>query len=507
MNADHHDRDIDKRDVARGAAAAALSRLGAVIEVVTQPAFTWLFGIATYGLYTALWAAVNIVENIVDLAMTAALQRAVPQAQDEAAAHAAVKIALLIGVIPATLIAVGVQFAAAPVAGLFNAAPDDRETIVTAVRIFVWALPLWTFVEIATSAVRARRAFGPEIRLRIFWEQLARLAFAVGAFAIGLHSLGLIVAHLASLAVTAAMCVQLLGRHYDLRLLWHAPVDRRTVGDLASLGLGLLPSSILARLFNDLPAVLLNMMLPGTQGATSAGLYGIARKVSTVPMIVRQTFIYVLAPLASAQARRDLAGVGPLYAFASRLSTVLVLPLAATLIALGEEILRLFVPEARAALPLLIVLVLGRAAEAIVGPASPIVEMTGHRRLPLLNSLIGLAVWLVCAAALVPPLGGLGMAVAVAVGSSVIAYAAVVELWIAARLTPFGKRFTVGFGVSAAAAAAILVVAHLTAPFGNLIEATVLLLLLPVATWIGLRFGLTRSDREALGNLGRRLRL
>ena len=46
------------------AGLAALSRLGALIELVAQPAYTWMFGIATYGIYTVLWAAVNIVDSL-----------------------------------------------------------------------------------------------------------------------------------------------------------------------------------------------------------------------------------------------------------------------------------------------------------------------------------------------------------------------------------------------------------------------------------------------------------
>jgi O-antigen/teichoic acid export membrane protein len=49
---------------------------------VAQPIYTWLFGLATYGLYFALWGAVNLLSNIVDLSMTSALQRIVP-AEDE----------------------------------------------------------------------------------------------------------------------------------------------------------------------------------------------------------------------------------------------------------------------------------------------------------------------------------------------------------------------------------------------------------------------------------------
>src|SRR3546814_3180519 len=62
-----HQNPVTRRDVATGARTALLSRLGAVIEIVAQPAYTWMFGLATYGLYTVLWALVNLIENIADL--------------------------------------------------------------------------------------------------------------------------------------------------------------------------------------------------------------------------------------------------------------------------------------------------------------------------------------------------------------------------------------------------------------------------------------------------------
>src|SRR5687767_758607 len=95
---------VTRTHVAHGAVLAMLSRLGALIEAVAQPVYSWLFGLATYGVYTVLWSVVNILENLVDLSMTQALQRAVPGAEEEAA-HAAVRFALLVSVIPACLVA------------------------------------------------------------------------------------------------------------------------------------------------------------------------------------------------------------------------------------------------------------------------------------------------------------------------------------------------------------------------------------------------------------------
>jgi len=216
---------VTRGEVARGAGLAGLSRMGALIEALAQPLYIWLFGLATYGIYVVLWGAVSLTANLVHLSMPLALQRVVPK-EEEAGAHGAVKLALLIALVPSTLIALIVTLNAGAIASIFSAAPDDAPHLPLAVAIFVWALPLWTFIEVATAAARARRAFGPEIRLRIFWEQIARILFALGFFALGAGSLGLMAAHLCSLAITALLCVPLLGRYYDLRLLIRAPLPR-----------------------------------------------------------------------------------------------------------------------------------------------------------------------------------------------------------------------------------------------------------------------------------------
>jgi O-antigen/teichoic acid export membrane protein len=488
---------VTETEVARGAGLAALARLGALIELVAQPAYTWLFGIATYGVYTVLWAAVNIVENLVDLSMTQALQRVVPAA-DDADAHAAVRFALLVSVIPAALIALGVSLSAEQIASAISAAPEDQAQLPLAIALFAWALPLWTFVEVATSAARARRAFGPEIRLRIFWEQVARLAFAVGFFAVGMHSLGLLMAHLASLLLTAILSARLLGRYYDMRLLLTAPAAPALRRELLTSGFALLPSAVSRRLFNDLPAILLNLTFPGAKGATAAGLFGVARKVASIPLIVRQAFQYVLAPLATAQAVHDRAGMQAIYGFATRSSIALVIPLSALLMLLASDILSLFAPEAAAALPLLLILVLGRAGEAVVGPATPVVEMTGHRILPLVNSVAGLAVWAALGAWLVPSQGATGMAWAVTAGTVLIAWAATLELRLSDGLVAFDKAALRALAVAIAAAALLWALGRLAEPLGAPIRAGILFAIFWPLLWAALRFGLPVSDRAAL---------
>jgi len=51
---------VTSRHVAKGVGTTMLARLGSVIEVVAQPLYVLLFGLPAFGLYTVLWASVNL---------------------------------------------------------------------------------------------------------------------------------------------------------------------------------------------------------------------------------------------------------------------------------------------------------------------------------------------------------------------------------------------------------------------------------------------------------------
>ena len=494
---------VTRGEVARGAALAGLSRMGALIEAVAQPLYVWLFGLAGYGIYVVLWGAISLLTNILDLSMTTALQRIVPT-RDEDQAHGAVKLALIATTIPAALVALIVSLNAAAIAPIFAAAPEDAARLPDAIALFIWALPLWTFIEVATSAARARRAFGPEIRLRIFWEQIARILFAVGFFLLGFQSTGLMAAHLCSLALTALLCLPLLSRYYDLRCLVRAPISGELARTLIGSGLALLPANLSRRALIDAPPLVLNLMIPGAAGAAAAGLFEIARKISTVVFIVRQSFQYVLAPLSSAAAHADRSQVAPLYHFAARVSTALVVPLAGLIIFTGPDILSVYRREAAAALPLLVILGAARAAEAIAGPAITVVEMICHRAWPLVNSAVAVFVWVGTAAILVPAYGAWGMAISVSAAVLASTYAAMLELKFAEGLSPFDRKLFQGLGVALAGVAGMALV---SAAAGGPLRFAGNLLLWAGTSWLALRYGLSRDDRLALGGLSRKLRL
>lgn len=498
---------VTRAHVARGLGTTVLARMGALIELVTQPLYVLMFGLAGYGVYAVLWAAINLAENILDCGMTSALQRSVPQAASESGTLAALATALLWGVGPCIAVAAGASLAAPWLATLVNAAPADAPLLTGAIRLFAWALPLWAFVEIATSALRAKALFGPEIRLRIFWEQIIRLIIAAVLWLAGWGLMALIVAHFISLALTALLAVRLLARHFPLsswrQIDWSDPAVRATT----AAGWSALPVNIAARLFSDAPPLVLNAMLPGAAGASAAGLIVAVRKLSSVVQLVRTAFAYVLAPLASQAARHDLSHARELYAFAVRVASAVALPLAAALAAGHAPLLGLFGRGADAASGALILLLLARGIESVFGVALPVQQVVGQYRGPVIASIGGVAVAGALAWLLVPGAPLEGMALAVGAGLIVTAVVPLIQLWRDDGIQPFDASYPGALAATLmiAGGAAVLVLLASALPDALALPFTMIAAL--AAIWGSCRFALSHEDRSALGSVGRRLRL
>ena len=502
-----HEQHRARRTAARGAASVALSRAGSLVELVSQPVYVWMFGLPAYGLYQVLWSLVNIAENIFDLGTTSALQRILPRSVDPAERARVVRAALLIGILPNLAIGAAASVAAPWIARVINASPADLPRLVTAIRLFAWALPLWAVVEVATSAVRASHAFGPEVRLRLMWEQVARLIAAAIFWAAGFTVIGLLMAHLASLAITAVAALRLLDRHVPLRQVLAVRTDRAVRRDTLLSGASMLPSNILGRVFSDVATVIANLLAPGAAGASAAGIYAIARKVASIPQIVRQTFAYVLAPIAAAAARGDRATIQGLYDFANRVSLMIALPTCAALIAAGPALLGLFSRGAEQGLPILAILTLSRGVEAAIGPASAIQQVIGGRWLPVLNSLAALVIAAVVLAATRPLLPGIAIALAVAAGQVAVAALSIGQLSRREGLRAFAPPYARSFMVAAMVCAAIAVVGMAAGRISYRVQGLAVLLAWAALIWTGARAGLTASDKAALGKGGRILRL
>lgn len=499
--------DIDNSRVARDLGTSSLARLAGVIEVVAQPLYVLMYGLASFGLYAVLWSIVNLVENFADLGMTSAMQRTVPQAATRREEAHAFRAALILGVAPCLAIAIGAVIFAPEVAHMFNASPEDEERLESAIRIFAWALPLWAFVEIATSSLRAQRVFGPEIRLRVFWEQIIRLVFATLFWLLGWGFLGLLVAHLLSLALTAVLAARLSLKYFSVGDLVRGKADGPIFWETARAGLAIMPANLSQRFYSDGGVIALNWILPGTSGAVAAGLFTIARKISSLIQAIRLAFAYVLSPLASALSRGAREEVQKIYGFATGVLVAIALPAGMVLAAAAPAILSLFGKQADPAVPAVMILVGSRIVEAMAGAAQPIQQVISSYRAQLVAANTGMIVAVIVGWFLLPEWGLTGMAIAVTAGLCTGAVLPVIQMWYDEGLTPFsdhsGRTLAITIGVAVVGAA----LAWLSNFLPDLISVPLTIALMLGSTWVACRFALPYEDRQALGKLGRALRL
>jgi O-antigen/teichoic acid export membrane protein len=512
-------KNVTTTDVVKSTGTALLGRAGAVIEVVSQPLYVRFFGLANYGLYTVLWALVSIGTVLCELGQSVALQRLLPVSKTEQERHSLLKTALLLALGASVLLATLLTLALQPLQAMLNVAPQDEAALRAAILLMVWTLPAWTLLEITTSAMRAMRAFGPEIRLKTLYEQLFRLSAALGFWALGYQSLGLILAQWLSALLTLALSFKLLFEFFSWHAFWQAPLHRAHVRMLLGYGVLLIPSGLIRRAFLDIPVLLLNALLPGAQGAIAAGLYGIARKVASIIQMVRLSVGYVMSPLVSYQTLHDRAQIAVLYSFATRLGAALVLPITSLLIGLGPLILSLFGPELKSeasaatnlaasnAYTTLLILLAGRAFEATLGPASSLVDVLGKPTQPLINALSGLVLWLILTPVLTPPLGAAGMALAVSLGTAACAVVAILQLKRDQQLWPFQAPFYKILFIGLISTILLQAWHHLTKETTIFLHLTGSLLLFSASLWLSLRLGLLPKERASLGRLGRFLGL
>jgi O-antigen/teichoic acid export membrane protein len=498
---------IDSRRVASGLGSASLARTAGVIEVIAQPLYVWMYGLATFGLYAVLWSIVNLVENFADLGMTSAMQRTVPQAASRREQAHALRAALILGVTPCFVLAIVAAIFAPDLAHLFNASPEDEVRLAGAIRLFSWALPLWAFVEIATSAVRAQRVFGAEIRLRVFWEQIIRFAFAVLFWMLGWGFIGLLAAHLISLSLTVVLAMRLVQKYFSMPDLFRGRARGPIFWETARAGLAIMPANLSQRVYSDGGVIVLNWILPGAAGAAAAGLFTIARKISSLIQAIRLAFAYVLAPLASAASRGAMEEVRTIYGFATNVLFAIALPAGMVLAGATPAVLSLFGKQADPAIPAVMILVGSRIIEALAGAAQPIQQVISPYRAQLIAANAGMVVAAAVGWWLLPEWGLTGMAIAVTSGLCIGALLPVIQLWRDEGLSPFTQHFGRTFGVTVVVATVGATLAWLANLLPDAAALVATLVLMLGAIWTACRFALPHQDRLALGKTGRALRL
>ncbi|MGD9633929.1 MAG: oligosaccharide flippase family protein, partial [Pirellulales bacterium] len=164
------------------------------------------------------------------------------------------------------------------------------------------------------------------------------------------------------------------------------------------------------------------MYLQGRTGVLMSGLFLDARSAGTYAAMERLADVALLGVIAvnmlvapqfsSLHAKGRRSELRRHARFAAWVSTGFMLCVVLPLVVFGKQILRLFGDEFVAGYPVLVVLLVGLAANAISGSADHLLNMTGHQRTSLKVLAAGLSVNLMLSVWLIPRYGIFGTALA-----------------------------------------------------------------------------------------------
>ncbi len=374
------------RSLARGAATALLGNATSLARPLGFAVFARTAGGDALGSFLVIWTSVELGAKVATLGLDLGLRRGPRDDRAPAVAAALALAGVLSALIAAGLVAVLPRFV-----------PIEAEALLVARVAVAVTLPLIALGNVALRAPHGTAQIASYVVARNVVEPLALLAVGLVTTALAAGTVPLLVAYGASIVAGALVAVRTLVRALGGPALVHAVRTPRAwpmralVGAAVPLGLADLLQNAQTKL--DLVIVALVTFSPAQIAS-----YAIAAELVSALSNLRQGFDQVMAPIA-AELRGQPAALADVLTTGMRWSAWIAVPLAAGLVWFAEPLLALF-GGARAAAPVLIALVLGRAVEMIAGPAQSILAVVGRPSLALQGAAVGVTIALTLEATL-----------------------------------------------------------------------------------------------------------
>jgi hypothetical protein len=192
-----------------------------------------------------------------------------------------------------------------------------------------------------------------------------------------------------------------------------------------------------------------------------------------------------------------------------RVIVAIAFPLAAVIAGGRYSVLSLFGGQADVAAAAVVILLFGRALEAMLGISLPVLQVIAHYKHQITASVFGVVVAILAGREIVGPFDPLtGITLAMAIGFVTMAAIPMIQLALTERLHPFDRRFPmVVLKVAAVALAGGIAADIADIALTNELAIPAIIVIGALAIWTSLRIALPLDDRASLGKLAKRLRL
>lgn len=390
------------RTIMRGARANALGfllRFGGRLVFLFVAAR--LYGAHLYGAFVLAAAVVELAVGIGGLATKKTLYPLLDRGAetgDRPLGHIVMDAALLVT-------AASLALALVIVAGALLVAPP---AIAPALALIAPMVAGQALLDLFIAAARWRGKVRYDVVSRSLIEPWFLALGAIAAFHLGLGAYGLAAGYWCGTIAALAYALWGVARNYpESGLARYRP----TREGFRAIGRGAAANSIndfLNALYMRADLYLVGLLL----GAAPAGIYGMARQVTTPVRQVRQSFDTLLVPaIARTIGRSGAAGAAEGLASAARLMLVIQLPLLIAMLAIGRPLMGWLGPGFEAGYWALVILGAAEVLQSALG-VGDLVFVYLKPRVGLLLTAASIAAGVVAALLLIPPFGITGAAFA-----------------------------------------------------------------------------------------------
>jgi O-antigen/teichoic acid export membrane protein len=500
----------EPRDILVTARGSGVLAAGSFVEFATRFVIAFLLarslGAGDYGLYVLAISAATLFAGISLLGLDDAMVRYVAilsGRRDTPGVRGTIQLGL--GVAAATGAALGavLYLGAEPIAtGLF-----DEPRLTRLLQLVALAVPFLSISNVLAGTARGFHRMDIAALAENVVQSGVRLGLLAAIFLVGGLSTAtaVVVFGIADVAATITM-ITLLHRHFPLESRGQ-PV-RRDGKAVFRFALPLWFSGMLRQFRRNIEALLLGATGP----AANVGVFAVVNKVNLVGHVWLLSILVAVKPtMAQLHDRGDRAELARVYTATTRWSLSLALPCVIAMVLYREPILATFGMSFTAGSTALVILAMAELANAGTGTCGPMLDMTGHTRLKVANSVLWTGLLIGSGIVLIPRWGVVGAATASLVAIAAVNLLTVAELWALEHLVPYDRTFWKPLVAGAGAWATGLALGRLM-PFGSDLAPAILQGIVVVAAFAGLiwLFGLSPDDRLVLdrvrGAVARRVR-
>lgn len=397
----------------------------------------WL-GVDGYGLYVLAVSAGLLFAGVSLLGLDRAMIRYIAimaRREDRVGLVGTIQIGLVFSTIAGVVLGVVLYLAAEPVAvGLF-----DEPDLVPLLRLMALVVPFLTVSSVLVGIAQGFKRMEYSALAENVIQTIVRLALLALLVALGRLDVvvALIIFGLADVAATVALIILL---RKDWLRKNPEPITqkpRRDTREVLAFAFPLWLSGLLRRLRRNIEAILL-----GTFSViSSVGIYAVVKKINLVGHVSYLAILGGVRPtLAALHDSGERESLDAVYTTATRWTLLVNLPFFLIIVMFPAELLGIFGEDFRAGATALVVLAFAELINAATGVCQSMIDMTGHTKVKLLNSLIWVVLAVTFSALLIPEHGVLGAAISTLIAVASVNFLSIGQVWFLERLSPFDRR-------------------------------------------------------------------